>query len=280
MVLRRVADRVYAETDGSNAGNLGAIVLEDEVVFVDSGMYHQVTRKARDELVATENLPVRRLLITHYHSDHTWGAQGLGQVTMICSHETKRVYQEAIRSSWSRKQITEWAASERDTRPLLLAAVPTLAYRLPDITFEGTLRLGAGSEISFKEVGGHTAGSCTVVLGPDDVIFTGDLIFNGQFPYAGDSTADPDRWISALEEIQHHDYDLIIPGHGEICTSDTVREVMQFLQALRENVRTAVEDELTPEDFISRNLMPDYHKDPAGHRTKTTLERWFQYYRK
>ncbi len=280
MVLRRVADRVYAETDGSNAGNLGAIVLEDEVVFVDSGMYHQVTRKARDELVATENLPVQRLLVTHYHSDHTWGAQGLGQVSMICSHETKRVYQEAITNSWSRKQVTEWAESERDTRPLLLVAVQSLVHRQPDITFEGTLRLGFGSEISFKEVGGHTAGSCTVVLEPDNVIFTGDLIFNGQFPYAGDSTANPDHWIAALEEIQHHNYDIVIPGHGEVCTSDAVRKSVQFLRTLRENVRNAVEDDLTPDDFINRGLIPDYHKDPGGHRTKTTLERWFEYYRK
>jgi glyoxylase-like metal-dependent hydrolase (beta-lactamase superfamily II) len=278
MVISRITDRTYAETDGANAGNLGAVVLDDEIVFIDSGMYHQITSRMRERLVSEQNLPATRVLITHHHSDHTWGVQGLRQVSMISSHDMRTVYERAIRESWGREDLKKWAESEKTSRPLLPEAIEALNFRLPDITFDRILRVGANQEITVRNVGGHTPGSSVVVVEPEHVLFSGDLIFNGQFPYAGDPGADPDKWISALEEVRSAGFRTIIPGHGAVCDNHAVDEHIVFLTALRDAVKSALARGIRQEDFVKKGLMPKYYEDPAGYRIKTTLERWFTYY--
>ena len=63
-------------------------------------------------------------------------------------------------------------------------------------------------------MGGHTDCSSIVTVRGSGVVFFGDLLFVGRFPFAGDETADPDAWIAALEYIIALKPDSTVPGHG------------------------------------------------------------------
>ena len=70
MALRRIVERVYADTSGDDAGHYGAIVLSNEIVLVDSGLMHTKSLYVRKQLEENHGLPINKMLLTHYHGDH------------------------------------------------------------------------------------------------------------------------------------------------------------------------------------------------------------------
>lgn len=97
MTLIKISERIYADTDGTNGGNFGAVVLDDEIVIIDSGMVHHITKEARDLFDKEYQIPALKLLLTHYHGDHVWGAQAFNPITMISSKQTHDLLSEAIK---------------------------------------------------------------------------------------------------------------------------------------------------------------------------------------
>ncbi|MHA1934949.1 MAG: MBL fold metallo-hydrolase [Candidatus Thorarchaeota archaeon] len=212
MALVNVVGKVHADVEGKNGGNFGAIILEDEIVVIDAGMIHPISKMIRENLEKEFNLPILKLVFTHYHSDHVFGAQAFEPVSLIGSASMRN-----LTDQWEPDTLKENYESYRDERPELWKAIQNLSIRLPDIVFTNKLAIGNESEVIIQHVGGHTAGSSTVVVEPENAIFVGDLIFSGVFPYGGDPTSNPDRWIMNLESIIAKDYEFIIPGHGPLC---------------------------------------------------------------
>ena len=230
MSLSKLIDRIYANTDGTNGGNHGAIVLEDEIVMIDSGMIHQKSREMKANLEHEIGLPILKLVFTHSHGDHVFGAQAFEPVSLIASAPMRRRCEDNLRSDWKQDTLLKRYSETKEERPELWEAIQSLNIRLPDIVFKDQISLGNNREITVKLLGGHTSGSSIVISHPQKAIFVGDLIFGGQFPYGGDPTCDPDRWIMALEEVQAIDYETIIPGHGPVCGRS---ELEDYTQALR-----------------------------------------------
>jgi glyoxylase-like metal-dependent hydrolase (beta-lactamase superfamily II) len=110
------------------------------------------------------------------------------------------------------------------------------------------------------------------------MIFVGDLIFSGQFPYGGDPTCDPDRWIMALEEILDLGLETIIPGHGPVCGLDEVETYIQALMDLRANVEDATNADMTISEFIEEGMIPEAFVEGAERFADRTLTHWFQFY--
>ena len=279
MTLTKISERIYADTEGTNGGNFGAVVLDDEIVIIDSGMFHHLTKEARELLEKEHQLPVLKLLLTHVHADHVWGAQAFNPVTMISSKQTYYLINEALKDSWSPAGVIKWAEESKETRPNLWKASRTLSIKLPDLVFDESLRIGANQEITMQHVGGHTLGSSIVVIEPEHVCFCGDIIFHRSFPYAGDPTCDPDKWITVLEDIKNADYSMIVPGHGPLCDNEDIQVIIDFFNEFRQIIKNSIEEGLTADDFIERGLIPNYHNEGAEHRVRISIERWFEYYR-
>ncbi|MHA1577964.1 MAG: MBL fold metallo-hydrolase, partial [Candidatus Thorarchaeota archaeon] len=216
MTLVKISDRIFADTEGTNGGNFGAVVLDDEIVIIDSGMFHHITKEAREFLETEHQIPALKLLLTHYHADHVWGAQAFNPITMISSTQTSHLISEALKDSWSPAGINKRAEESKETHPNLWKASQTLSIVQPDLVFEKSLRIGANQEITIQHVDGHTLGSSIVIVEPEHVCFCGDIVFHKSFPYAGDPSCNPDIWISVLEELKNADYNMIVPGHGKL----------------------------------------------------------------
>jgi glyoxylase-like metal-dependent hydrolase (beta-lactamase superfamily II) len=276
MALEKVTDRVYADVTGENGGNFGAILLDDEIIMVDSGMMHLKSTVAKDYLAAKFGLPITKILLTHHHSDHVFGAQAFEPMSFISSSKTRKICEAALDAWWSDEELKAWADDAKETRPDLWESLQSLRVIIPDVTFDDELRFG--DDIVFRHIGGHTAGSSIVIVEPEHILFIGDLLFNKSFPYAGDSSCDPDRWISGLEEIVAAEYKIVIPGHGPLCESEGIIEQIEFLKQFRELIKNAIEEGLTSKQFLDEKRTPDYYLEGAEHRVKVSVEHWFAHY--
>jgi glyoxylase-like metal-dependent hydrolase (beta-lactamase superfamily II) len=278
MTLQKIQDGIYASTDGNNGGNYGAIVLEDEVIMVDAGLIHMKSRAAKDFLVKETSKPILKLVITHSHSDHVFGAQAFEPVSIIASFPMRERCEENLKGDWMIENLKKNYASVKDDRPEMWDAIQDLSIRLPDVVFKTHIFLGNNEEVSVKLLGGHTSGSSTIISHPHSVIFIGDLIFNGMFPYGGDPTCDPDRWIMALEEVLDLGLETIIPGHGPVGGPADLEEYIQALMDLRANVEDATSLGMTVTEFIEQGMIPEAIAKGAERFAERTLTHWFQFY--
>jgi len=279
MALKKVIDGIYASDDGSNGGNHGAIVLDDEVVMIDSGMIHPKSADARIFLESETGLQIRKLIFTHSHSDHVFGAQAFEPVEMFASEPMMKRCKENLQGDWEFTSLVKRYSEMKDQRPELWNAVQTLSIRLPDTVFQDQMRIGKNDELTVRLTGGHTSGSSIVISSLNNVVFAGDLIFSGQFPYGGDPTCDPDRWILALEAIHALEQDIIIPGHGPICGQNELADYIEALTDLRENVKDALKSGLTIEAFIAREMIPEALTPGFERFGEVTLNHWFSFFK-
>jgi cyclase len=278
MTLRKLLDAIYVDTDATNGGNHGAIVLDDEIIMIDSGMIHSKSRISKEFLESETGLCIKKLIFTHSHSDHVFGAQAFEPVLLISSEITRKNCEDRLKNEWTYNILMERYSQAKSDNPELWDAVRTLSIRLPDIVFDYEMFLDKDKQISAKLMGGHTSGSAIISSYDHNAVFVGDLIFSGQFPYGGDPTCNPDRWIQALEDIRAEYYETIIPGHGPVCGQKQLDVYIEALSELKHNVKDAVEKSLSIESFIKRKKIPDVLKIGFERFGEATLKHWFEYY--
>jgi len=280
MTLERISDSVYADTSGTNGGNFGTIVLDNEIVFVDSGMFHHITKTEFDRIKKENNLDVTKMILTHYHSDHILGAQGLGNVSIISSRETHDLHLDEVKRKDYLTNLRQRAEDGKDERPDFWKAVQTLSVRIPDIIFDEKISVGRNRELVVLKLDGHTAGSSIVEFDKEETVFIGDLVFNQSFPYAGDTSCDPDKWIAALKKISDKKYSVIVPGHGQICNNDVISEHIEFLSNLRDLIKNAIDEGISPDEFVEGGRMPEFHiTERSKPRVQSTARTWFDFYK-
>ena len=99
---------------------------------------------------------------------------------------------------------------------------------------------------------------------------------SGEFPFAGDATVDPDRWIETLKDCLTNDVEHVVPGHGPVAGPEAIRRQLELLEALRENTMAAVE---AGRDHTAVEV-PDMCPVAEGKEwfVEATVERWHAYY--
>jgi glyoxylase-like metal-dependent hydrolase (beta-lactamase superfamily II) len=202
---------------GSNVGVLrtgeGSVVV-DTMTFTLQG---REIRERAEELAG----PVRAIVNTHYHLDHTHGNPAFASGTTVVSTAKTRAYLDALDADY-------WQGDAAGT--------------LPNQTFEDehVISLG-GKTVRLLHLGrGHTDGDLVAHFVEDRVVHTGDLFFNGRYPNidleAGGSVRE---WSATIDRILELDFDRVIPGHGPLTDADGLREFQRFMQQLGDISRDA-----------------------------------------
>jgi cyclase len=227
---------------GTGTLNVGAnsavIVNADEVMVVDSHITPEAARVMLREIKTISDKPVRFLVNTHFHFDHTDGNQVFAPGVDIIGHEFTRrklagdfLHEPIFVNSVAAlpKQIADLesrAAAEQDpaTKTRLqqqLAVQRAYQEQLkeirptpPNVAFSDTMTLvRGGREIRLLFLGrGHTGGDVVVYLPAERVVCTGDLLVNG---IANLVDGYVNEWPAALDKLAALDFDDVIPGHGE-----------------------------------------------------------------
>ncbi len=243
--FNKIADGVYhAIGTGSLVVFSNATIIEGDrdVLVVDSHVSPGSAWSLREELKAITPKPIRWVVNSHYHFDHSHGNQIYGPEVEIIGHEFARAQILAGKSQDSparefyvgntpqtikglegrlaaatdektRAQIEEQLAIQRNHLEGITAVKPTP----PTLTLTTTMTLFRGSrEIRIMFMGrGHTAGDVVVYLPKERVVATGDLLVNGT-SYMGDAFITD--WIQTMEALKGLDFDTTLPGHGRPMT--------------------------------------------------------------
>ncbi len=283
--LKYVADSVVAAVAVSGTGSLGnaAIIDLGEITLVVDTFL--TTQAAEDLKAAAEHLtgnPVSYVINTHWHSDHTSGNQVFVPTAQIISTSATREvmntfardrlahyretagqmmqaieeFETKIRQEADEKAKREMAwenASDREFMKML----PKLVHTLPTITFDQQMTIH-GSKRSVQLLtfgGGHTQSDTIVYLPEDKVVVTGDLVLSKHHPVL--AYANPEEWLHILDKIELLGAEFIVPGHGEVCTLQELREVKGYIT----DIMAIVEDAVRNKKSIDEIEVPVAYRD-------------------
>ncbi len=264
--IQKIADGVYAviTKPGSPAGSNGAfIVNQDDVLVVDTHWRPSFARELLEEIRKVTPLPVKYVVNTHWHNDHTQGNQAYFNafpkgVEFLSHVNTRRdILSMAIPSIKTQLdtlpgQIQKWEAqlattTEAQARTRLeaqiannktyLVELKTIEISLPTLTFDRSLILHKGGrEIRVLYFGrGHTAGDVVVYLPKEKITVTGDLLTSG-IPFFRDAI--PSEWSATLKGIATMDTEQFVPGHGPVQAGKTqIGRLIAFMDEMVPLVR-------------------------------------------
>lgn len=267
--LESISPLTVANTTGEGRGNAGGLSLRNFCIVIDSTMYVKTGELLRKNLENHFGVPVKYLVLTHYHGDHIFGLKVFKDIPILSSEMTSKVMLNDETKSRYQVFIKD-LAKEGPIGEGIEYIVPTLLFTDKLIIQDDDLH------IEIFHTGGHTVGSSFVSFPHEKVVFAGDLLFENSFPYAGDPTCNPELIIEALKKMQDIKADIYIPGHGPIMKgAGSLDRHIQFYHELRENVREAIKEDI-PAEKIN---IPDTFGEPDEGRRAMTVNHWLNFYK-
>ena len=222
--------------------NAAFVVTDDGVVLIDALGSPSLAVQLLAEIRRITPLPVKWVIVTHYHADHIYGLQVFrDQAATIVAHTLARDYLESdtarLRLQASRETL--FPAVDEHTR-----LVPADRWvGLPDAEAEAqadtVIRVGH-TDFLLRPVGpSHTPEDLVVFVPSLGLLFSGDLLFRGRIPFVGQ--ADSAGWIRALDRLLALDAKLVVPGHGPPSSEPRVDMALtrDYLQTLRDGMGEA-----------------------------------------
>lgn len=230
-------------------GNIGLCVGEDGVFMIDD-QFAPLTTKIKKAISKISKKPIKFVINTHWHYDHTGGNENLGKDSVII------VSHDKVRQRMSKDGFIK----------AFNAKIPAASkIALPVITFNDAISFYLNNEdieIIHQE-NAHTDGDSVVFFKTSNVIHTGDIYFNGFYPFIDESSAGSiDGIIKAVNYIltKVDDNTKIIPGHGELSNKKELINYRDTLIILRDRMRKLIKEGKTLEEVLALKPNSDLDK--------------------
>jgi glyoxylase-like metal-dependent hydrolase (beta-lactamase superfamily II) len=230
MIRERVADNVYVFTSERYAQvNAGAVIGPEWSVVIDTLAYPDEARDIRQFIEGRLERPIKYVINTHYHSDHTMG-NAIFTNAIILSHEKCRRFLDT-------QGREAFQAAQRQNRELR-----GFELKLPDVVFsEGNISLRVGRRtLELIPLPGHSPDGIGVLVLEDRVLFSGDIMM--PVPYLVDG--DIDQMVANLKKIPKLKLENLVLGHGDSSilrgeVQKAVRANLSYLSSIKRHVRKA-----------------------------------------
>ena len=249
--MEQVAQNTFAETKIRGC-NPGYVVTRDGVVIIDTPQLPTHAVRMRREAEAMG--PIRYVINTEHHIDHIFGNYYFTGTAAVVAHE--EVYRQfmVVTPAINPYAYAREAIPTDDPEGASLFPDEETYFRNPNkptVTFTGELSLRLGDHtFHLISTPGHTAGQIAVYIPEERVVFVGDTIFNNCQTWIYE--ADPDAWLRSLSRIALLDVDVIVPGHGPVCTRDYVQVQSAFLREWIAAVAVGIGKGWSKEECVKR----------------------------
>lgn len=227
-------------------GNIGLSVGPDGAFLIDD-QYAPLTEKLLAAVSTVTDLPVRFVLNTHWHHDHTGGNENLGKAGAII------VAQENVRRRMNPAEFADVLGSTQQAPP----------PALPIVTFSDAINFyWNGQRIEARHTrNAHTDGDVVIWLSPADVVHMGDNFVVHTYPFIDvDSGGSVDGMIATVNRaLRHVGKDTrIIPGHGPVSRRGDLRAFRDMLQTVRDRVAAMIEQGMSEEEVVAATPSADF----------------------
>jgi glyoxylase-like metal-dependent hydrolase (beta-lactamase superfamily II) len=251
MEIRKVSEHVYyvegkpgIATDNEGfISNAGFVVTADGVVVFDSLGTPSLAHKLVQQIATVTDQPIKKVVVSHFHADHIYGLQvfeELGAEVIAPYGAQKYMQSEAAASRLEERQLSLDPWVNEDTRLVL-----------PDTTVDESYNFSLGGiDFTINYLGkAHSDGDLTMLVEPDRVLFSGDIIFEGRIPFVGN--ADSKKWLDTLTKLETGGLTALVPGHGPASTNpgETISLTRRYLAYMRKVLGEGIE-ELMPFDEV------------------------------
>lgn len=243
----KVAGNVYM-LEGSG-GNIGVCAGEDGIVIVDD-QYAPLANKIKQALQSISDKPLKFVINTHFHGDHTGGNAEFGTEATIIAHENVR------------KRLHEGG-------PPPGGAKPAPKQALPVITFNDKTSVHVNGEeiraVHFQH--GHTDGDSVIFFAQANVVHMGDDFVTYGFPFVDVKSGGSISGMIAGDEIVLSMLPAdakIIPGHGPISTRDDLRKFIDMLKDTRALVADGMKQGKTVQQLKEEHVLAKYESLGKG----------------
>lgn len=208
-----------------SGGNIAVLPGNDGKLIIDSG-YLGTRGKIADALSSLSADPIKHLVNTHWHFDHTDGNEWMHSAgAAISAHENTRKHLSAS------TRVEDWNFTFSPSPP---GAIPTDVFNA-----EKTLHLN-GATIAVKYYGpSHTDGDVSAYFVEADVLHTGDTWWNGHYPFIDYSTGGSLNGMIKAAEVNLAmvtDKTIVVPGHGSVAGKSEMIEYRDVLATIRERI--------------------------------------------
>lgn len=241
----KVADGLYVLVGGPAQGNIAVSVGSDGVFLVDS-MYAQMHQKIVDAVRALSPLPIRYVVNTHLHGDHTAGNAAMAKLgAVIISHENMR------------KRMAD-------------AQSAPAAGTLPVLTYSDSLTLHFnGEEIQiFHPAPAHTDGDSIIYFRKANVAHVGDIPASLRYPNIGvNDGGTVDGMMAAARQLMKvvKPDTKIVPGHlGPIVGFREIEQQLTMFAAVRDRIATAIKAGKTEAEVVASKPTRDFDEGRMG----------------
>ena len=247
--VTKVSGTVYM-LEGAG-GNIGASVGEDGIVVVDD-QYAPLAEKIQAALKGVTDKPVRFIINTHYHGDHTGGNAFFQKQAPVIAHDNVRKRLETGSTAGNLGSVS----MERKAAP---------KEALPILTFDHdvTVHLNGENIRALHFPSGHTDGDSIIFFPTSNVVHMGDDFVRYGFPFIDlASGGSVEGMIAALEEVVPKlPADVkVIPGHGNVSNLDDVREYVKMLVETRAVVEKGVKQGKTLDQLKQEKVLEPWKK--------------------
>jgi len=251
MDVKKVSEHVYyvegipgIATDNEGfISNAGFVVTNDGVVVFDSLGTPSLAYKLVQKIKTITDQPIKKVVVSHYHADHIYGLQvfeELGAEIIAPYGAQKYIRSDAAKSRLEERQFSLDPWVNENTHLVL-----------PDITVEKSTHFTMGGlTFTLNFMGkAHSDGDLTMLVEPDKVLFSGDIIFQERIPFVG--SADSKKWLDTLTRLETDGLTALVPGHGPASKDpkNTISLTRRYLAYLRKVMGTGIED-LEPFDEV------------------------------
>lgn len=261
-MFQQLGEGVFRRRYESLDLNIGVVVGEDGVLIVDTRASHEQADELKSELLTLTDLPVRWLVNTHFHWDHTFGNSRFENAEIWGHDRCRAVMIE--QGEGMKDRAKKWLP--HGDHP----AIDEVEIMPPTRTFADKASLAIGREIELSFHGmGHTDSDIIVAVPDSDVCFMGDLIEEGAPPAFGDSY--PRLWPLTLRLATSGRTGTIVPGHGDVVDSAFVRNQHEELVAVAELATFFIAGEMEMEEAASKGPYSNEVMLSALHRAQEVV---------
>jgi len=222
LTIEPVKDGLYVIF--GDGGNIGVRVTSEGVILVDD-KYPQNFEEIQRLVRRVSDLPVRYVINTHNHGDHTGSNPGYLGISEVIAHQNAR--DNMVRGNQ--------------------AGPPRLVF-----TDQTAVYLGGVEVRAFYMGTGHTNGDAVVYYPDLGTVQGGDLL-HGTAPFIDYSNGGSSRgWVATLNNVLGLDFDTAIPGHGSIMTRDDVTAFRNQMEQIRERMAMLIREGLRRDEASDR----------------------------